>query len=200
MSHSNIDVNVAVSVNQPPTPPPPARKRRQRRANQLKISKLLDLEAWPLDNAQIAAADRASWKSTVYGHFNMTLERHPRQVQAENGISANPADSESEDEWLLENKPGISNGSILGSIESYLHTEPVPSESIRLAGGPLKYWEAMRSSEAHSALAKFAINHLSAPASSVDAERAFSCGRLMTNHLQHQMCPDTFCAKMAIQS
>ncbi|KAF8595113.1 hypothetical protein BDV93DRAFT_402504, partial [Ceratobasidium sp. AG-I] len=37
-------------------------------------------------------------------------------------------------------------------------------------------------------------------ASSVDAERAFSCGRLMNNHLQHQMSSDTFCAKMAIRS
>ncbi|KAG8695814.1 hypothetical protein FRC08_007544 [Ceratobasidium sp. 394] len=133
MSHSNVDVNVAVLVNQPPTPAPPARKRQRRRANQLKISELSGLEAWPLDNAQIAVADRASWKSTVYDHFNMTLERHPRQVHTENGISANPADSESEDEWLLENKLGISNGSILGSIKSYLHTESVPSESIGLA-------------------------------------------------------------------
>ncbi|KAF8602021.1 hypothetical protein BDV93DRAFT_413911, partial [Ceratobasidium sp. AG-I] len=37
-------------------------------------------------------------------------------------------------------------------------------------------------------------------ASSVDAERAFSSGRLMNNHLQHQMSSDTFCAKMAIRS
>ncbi|KAH7332894.1 hypothetical protein B0J17DRAFT_552640, partial [Rhizoctonia solani] len=37
-------------------------------------------------------------------------------------------------------------------------------------------------------------------ASSVEVERAFSCGRLMTNHLQHQMIPETFQAKMALRS
>lgn len=30
-------------------------------------------------------ADRASWKSTVYDHFNMVLERHTKTVQTENG-------------------------------------------------------------------------------------------------------------------
>ncbi|EUC54823.1 hAT family dimerization protein [Rhizoctonia solani AG-3 Rhs1AP] len=44
------------------------------------------------------------------------------------------------------------------------------------------------------------MDYLSAPASSVDAERVFSCSRLTINHLQHQMSPDTFCAKMALRS
>ncbi|KAF8600765.1 hypothetical protein BDV93DRAFT_446922, partial [Ceratobasidium sp. AG-I] len=37
-------------------------------------------------------------------------------------------------------------------------------------------------------------------ASSVDAERAFSGGRLMVNHLQHQMSAQTFQAQMAVGS
>jgi hypothetical protein len=41
---------------------------------------------------------------------------------------------------------------------------------------------------------------LSSLASSVDAERAFSNGRLMVNHLQHQMSSRTFQAKMAVGS
>ena len=37
-------------------------------------------------------------------------------------------------------------------------------------------------------------------ASSVDAERAFSCGRLQVNHLQHNMSSQTFKAQMAVGS
>jgi hypothetical protein len=37
-------------------------------------------------------------------------------------------------------------------------------------------------------------------ASSVDAERAFSNGRLEVNHLQHNMSPQTFKAQIAIGS
>ena len=37
-------------------------------------------------------------------------------------------------------------------------------------------------------------------ASSVDAERAFSLGRLEVNHLQHNMSPQTFKAQVAVGS
>ena len=37
-------------------------------------------------------------------------------------------------------------------------------------------------------------------ASSVDAERAFSCGWLQVNHLQHGMSSQTFKAQMAVGS
>ncbi|KAF8593507.1 hypothetical protein BDV93DRAFT_447964, partial [Ceratobasidium sp. AG-I] len=37
-------------------------------------------------------------------------------------------------------------------------------------------------------------------ATSVDAERAFSAGRLTINHLQHNMSSRTFQAKMAVGS
>ncbi|TFK37815.1 hypothetical protein BDQ12DRAFT_607120 [Crucibulum laeve] len=40
----------------------------------------------------------------------------------------------------------------------------------------------------------------SAPASSVDAEHAFSTGRLDINHLQHQMNSQTFKAQIAVGS
>ncbi|KAG1821483.1 hypothetical protein EV424DRAFT_1322207 [Suillus variegatus] len=45
-----------------------------------------------------------------------------------------------------------------------------------------------------------ALDFLSAPASSVDAERAFSCGRLQVNHLQHGISSQAFKAQMAIGS
>jgi hypothetical protein len=37
-------------------------------------------------------------------------------------------------------------------------------------------------------------------ASSVDAERSFSCGRLQVNHLQHNISSQSFKAKMAVGS
>ncbi|KAG8724162.1 hypothetical protein FRC09_000056 [Ceratobasidium sp. 395] len=89
MPHSNVDVNVAVSVGQATTPAPPTRKRR-RRPNQLKINNLSDTEAWPLENEQIAAADIASWKSSAYDHFDIALERHPRHIQTNSGNSEVP--------------------------------------------------------------------------------------------------------------
>ncbi|KAJ7911627.1 hypothetical protein B0H13DRAFT_1614349, partial [Mycena leptocephala] len=39
-----------------------------------------------------------------------------------------------------------------------------------------------------------------ASASSVDAERAFSAGRLQVNHLQHQTSSQTFKARVALGS
>ncbi|KAG8710798.1 hypothetical protein FRC11_004121 [Ceratobasidium sp. 423] len=45
-----------------------------------------------------------------------------------------------------------------------------------------------------------ALDYLTAPATSVDVERAFSAGRLTINHLQHNMSPSTFEAKRALGS
>ncbi|KIM50817.1 hypothetical protein SCLCIDRAFT_144600, partial [Scleroderma citrinum Foug A] len=44
-------------------------------------------------------------------------------------------------------------------------------------------------------LAQMALDFLSTPASSIDAERAFSGGCLQVNHLQHQMTSQSFKAK-----
>ncbi|KAF8606391.1 hypothetical protein BDV93DRAFT_594620 [Ceratobasidium sp. AG-I] len=77
--------------------------------------------------------------------------------------------SDSEDEWLLEDKPSAPNISALGSIEDYLRTEPVSSEVIHISGGPLQYWESQKLSGVRTRLAQFALDYLSAPALSVDA-------------------------------
>ncbi|KAG8937839.1 hypothetical protein FRC00_014639 [Tulasnella sp. 408] len=45
-----------------------------------------------------------------------------------------------------------------------------------------------------------ALAYLTAPATSVGVEQAFSEGHLSVNHLQHNMAPDIFQAKMAIGS
>ncbi|KDN47302.1 hypothetical protein RSAG8_03781, partial [Rhizoctonia solani AG-8 WAC10335] len=81
------------------------------------------------------------------------------------------------------------------SIEAYLGTE---TESLGTYGGVLPYWNAML--ETKPRLARMALDYLTAPATSVDVERAFSAGRLTINHLQHNMSPATFEAKMTVGS
>ncbi|CAE7107559.1 unnamed protein product [Rhizoctonia solani] len=84
------------------------------------------------------------------------------------------------------------------SIEAYFNSPCVPSDVIAQHGGILGYWH--HELKRRPALAQMALDFLTAPATSVDAERAFSGGRLMINHLQHQMSSQTFQAQMAIGS
>ncbi|QRV78731.1 AC transposase [Ceratobasidium sp. AG-Ba] len=102
------------------------------------------------------------------------------------------------DDWLSDDEE-TPNTSRLHSdtIEAYLNSNLVSKETIR-QGGLLKYWEGERKRTPR--LAAFALGILTAPASSVDAERAFSGGRLTINHLQHSMSELTFEAKMAVGS
>lgn len=84
------------------------------------------------------------------------------------------------------------------SIEAYLEASCVPRAEIAAAGGVLQYWENARATRPR--LAQMALDFLSAPASSVDAERAFSGGRLQVNHLQHGISSQTFKAQVAVGS
>ncbi|KAF7319813.1 Dimer-Tnp-hAT domain-containing protein [Mycena kentingensis (nom. inval.)] len=94
------------------------------------------------------------------------------------------------------------------TIEAYFAAPPVPVIEIRSVGKPgpngagkgdvCDYWEKAKATRPR--LAKFALKHLTAPASSVDAERAFSNGRLQVNHLQHGMSSQTFKARVALHS
>ncbi|KAJ1303611.1 hypothetical protein OPQ81_011795 [Rhizoctonia solani] len=81
------------------------------------------------------------------------------------------------------------------SIEGYLATE---TESLGTYGGVLSSRTTML--ETKPRLARMALDYLTAPAISVDVERAFSAGRLTINHLQHNMSPGTFEAKMTVGS
>ena len=109
------------------------------------------------------------------------------------------------------------HGYVHDSIEAYLAEPPVPVHEINNAGGVLQYWEKLAATRPH--LACMALDFLTAPgklnfrplvaefswltqlpASSVDAERAFSGGRLQVNHLQCGMSSQTFKAQMAVGS
>nr|GAT45667.1 predicted protein [Mycena chlorophos] len=84
------------------------------------------------------------------------------------------------------------------TLDAYLNAPLVSAEEIKKAGGHCQYWE--EEAKQRPRLAKFAIKYLSAPASSVDAERAFSNGRLQVNHLQHGMSSQIFKARVALHS
>ncbi|CCO38080.1 hypothetical protein BN14_12244 [Rhizoctonia solani AG-1 IB] len=75
---------------------------------------------------------------------------------------------------------------------STLGKRTTPDESVRRRVKRHKGINAMTNIEAE----KFSDTDILT--TSVNAERAFSGGRLMINHLQHQMSPQTFQAQMAI--
>ncbi|QRV87680.1 hAT family dimerization protein [Ceratobasidium sp. AG-Ba] len=81
-------------------------------------------------------------------------------------------------------------------IEAYFNSPCISSEIIAQHGGILGYWH--HELKRRPAVARMALDYLTAPATSVDAERAFSGGRLMIDHLQHQMSAQTFQAQIAI--
>ncbi|QRV96254.1 hAT family dimerization protein [Ceratobasidium sp. AG-Ba] len=84
------------------------------------------------------------------------------------------------------------------SMTEYLSMNVENSAVIAQSGGALGYWNSRLAQRPR--VARFALDFLTALASSVDAERAFSCGRLMVNHLQHQMSTRSFQAQMAVGS
>src|ERR1700748_779458 len=85
------------------------------------------------------------------------------------------------------------------TISTYLTDPVIKSSAVKEAGGVVKDWD--QATQHHPRVAKMGLDFCSAPgdfhcfyfylysafciASSVDAECAFSVGRLEVNHLQH---------------
>jgi hypothetical protein len=65
--------------------------------------------------------------------------------------------------------------------------------------GVVMYWDKILRRK-YPQLAKMALDYFTAPASSVDIERAFSRGRLTVTHLRHQLGTDSFKALMLLSS
>ncbi|KAG8714311.1 hypothetical protein FRC08_012114 [Ceratobasidium sp. 394] len=88
----------------------------------------------------------------------------------------------------------------LSAIDAFLGSSLVKESATKDApdGGLMAYW--IREQGQGSAIAEMALDILTAPASSVDAERAFSGGRMAVNYRQHRMSLSTFRAKMAVGS
>ncbi|KAF5352608.1 hypothetical protein D9756_006313 [Leucocoprinus leucothites] len=87
---------------------------------------------------------------------------------------------------------------LVDHILTYLDEPAIPSTDIQAVGGYMKWWYT--SSSAWKSVARMAMDYCSAPASSVDAEQAFSVGRQQINFMQQNMSSFTFHAKMAMGS
>ncbi|TFK79869.1 hypothetical protein K466DRAFT_579083 [Polyporus arcularius HHB13444] len=79
------------------------------------------------------------------------------------------------------------------ALEDYLNTPPIPSIS-----DPLKHWHALDSEK--NPLARMALDMLSAPATSVDAERSFSRGGLVVSKLRHNLSDESTRAATVLNS
>ncbi|CAE6474836.1 unnamed protein product [Rhizoctonia solani] len=86
----------------------------------------------------------------------------------------------------------------LSPLPAYLESPPIAKSEINKLGGLLQYWE--NEAKVGSILGRMALDVLTAPSSSVDAERAFSGGRMAVNYRQHRTSVETFRAKMAVGS
>ncbi|GBE85873.1 hypothetical protein SCP_0803950 [Sparassis crispa] len=146
------------------------------------------------DRAEAARILQARWTEAYAGASFGQSSRASTVTHA--------APSQKRGKWASSFRDDASTSSHpIDSIEAYLESPLVSSDDIRLAGGVLGYWA--QASHARPRLAQMALDYLTAPAesaSSVDAERAFSGGRLTVNHLQHQMSSQTFKAQVAVGS
>ncbi|KAG9092375.1 hypothetical protein FRC06_000123 [Ceratobasidium sp. 370] len=86
----------------------------------------------------------------------------------------------------------------LSAIDTYLAAPVTCKDNKAADGGVFAYWN--RQQTEGSLIASMALDILTAPASSVDAEQAFSGGRMAVNYRQHRMSISTFRAKMALGS
>ncbi|CAE6461521.1 unnamed protein product [Rhizoctonia solani] len=182
-------------INAPPNPLGPLRKRHK------DLARFNDIEAWDYDDKGLIAAAKTTWRSDVYEHYITRVG----QCSADISSSSTHADTMDRRRILAARRHAtplnITGAAVEGNldrdtIEAYPDTPTVPSGIINQAGGVLGYWSAEHTNRPR--IAQMALDYLTSPASSVDAERAFSCGRLMINHLQHRMSPQTFQAQMAI--
>ncbi|KAG9076095.1 hypothetical protein FRC06_009705, partial [Ceratobasidium sp. 370] len=94
--------------------------------------------------------------------------------------------------------PDVTPLTAMSAIDAYLASPLVTKDNKATDGGLMAYWT--REQSQGSPIVDMALDILTAPASSVDAERAFSSGRMAVNYKQHRMGLETFRAKMALGS
>ncbi|KAG9099892.1 hypothetical protein FRC06_004732 [Ceratobasidium sp. 370] len=93
-------------------------------------------------------------------------------------------------------QPGLSLREIYGLND--METLQYYKDNKAADGGVFACWN--RQQTKGSLIASMALDILTAPASSVDAEQAFSGGRMAVNYRQHRTSISTFRAKMALGS
>ncbi|CAE6447109.1 unnamed protein product, partial [Rhizoctonia solani] len=128
-------------------------------------------------------------------------ERYVKYRAAANTTNSTPGPAPGPSSSATTPSPRISSASSSSTpsdpLAVYLTTAPVDRAEVERVG-LLKYWQLEMQKSAP--LARMALDILGAPASSVDAEHAFSGGRMAINYRQHRMSIATFRAKMAVGS
>lgn len=155
--------------------------------------------AWFDKNPDWRLEDRAEARRIVQTRWEESYSSIPQPTV---GLTCRDEDGQPKQKrskWALpedddDERPSV----VLDSIETYLDSPPIKKSEVKAAGGVLKYWENCRATRPR--LARMALDYLSAPASSVDAERAFSGGPFQVNHLQQQMGSESFKAQVAVRS
>ncbi|KAG8716788.1 hypothetical protein FRC08_008813, partial [Ceratobasidium sp. 394] len=126
----------------------------------------------------------------------------PPNTSANTTASSAPAPAQPASRWMrlpVQTANASSSNTLASdSVSVYLNSPVISKDVIERMGGILNYW--VREQERGSLLARVALEILTAPASSADAERAFSAGRMAVNYRQHRMSLSTFRAKMALGS
>ncbi|KAG9119566.1 hypothetical protein FRC07_005355, partial [Ceratobasidium sp. 392] len=140
-------------------------------------------------------------------NITQMIQRHIAQTIPPNATSSAetiphiPTPTQPTSRWMCspaQSTISPSSTPVADSVSAYLNSPPISKESVLQMGGILHYW--VREKERGSPVARVALDILTAPASSVDAERAFSGGRMAVNYRQHRMSLSTFRAKMALGS
>ncbi|RDB24033.1 hypothetical protein Hypma_008879 [Hypsizygus marmoreus] len=92
---------------------------------------------------------------------------------------------------LFDLKP-TSTSPVIDELQLYLSTEPEP------VADALSWW--YEKCKTYPRLYRMALNYLSIPATSVDVERLFSCGRLLLSHIQSQLSTTSTWALLCLGS
>ncbi|EJD36354.1 hypothetical protein AURDEDRAFT_174551 [Auricularia subglabra TFB-10046 SS5] len=137
-------------------------------------------------------------RQTIYTRWSETYKPLYEGVRAA-ATTSTAAEQPKHSKWRCSiNDLAVKSALEEDTLDAYLEAPVVPVEVIDAAGGLLAYWESQRAKRPR--LAQMALDFLTAPASSVDAERAFSGGRLQVNHMQHNISSQAFRAKMVLGS
>lgn len=156
------------------------------------MGNLPDLEVWGQTDQQIVVQE--CWEKTYAvssGH-----------LAARDSVAASVSSplKRKRSKWVIDGSDNEDDvfSSNPDSIEAYLDSPTITKSELKAAGGVLKYWENRHTVTPR--LARMALDFLSVPACSVDAERAFSGGRLQVCHLQHRISFQSFKAQVAVGS
>ncbi|KAG9097893.1 hypothetical protein FRC07_010716 [Ceratobasidium sp. 392] len=141
-------------------------------------------------------------REMLHNQFNQFYAHQPSTQVPTPGPSCPTTRSEPQNPWMAvpvisrAAAPEMVTRTALNAIDLYLASPLTVKDKDTGDDGLMAHWT--REENLGSPIARMALDILTAPASSVDVERAFSGGRMAVNYRQHRMSLSTFRAKMAL--